>query len=67
MRAVAASALLPLAPALLASEQPQQLVQLQSQLWDILVDSDELSPATGLLLPVHGNMPQASTGVQDVS
>lgn len=47
MRAVAAGALLPLAPALLAAEQPQQLVQLQSHLWDILVDSDELSPATG--------------------
>lgn len=47
MRAVAASALLPLAPALLAQEQPQQLAQLQSHLWNILLDSEELSPATG--------------------
>ena len=47
VRAVAAGALLPLSPALLAAEQPQQLDQLQSHLWDILMDSDELSPATG--------------------
>jgi hypothetical protein len=47
VRAVAAGALLPLAPALLAAEHPQQLAQLQSQLWEILVVSDELSPATG--------------------
>lgn len=46
MRAVAACALLPLAPALMAAEQ-QQLGQLQSHLWNILLDSDELSPATG--------------------
>jgi hypothetical protein len=66
VRAVAAGALLPLAPALLAAEQPLQLVQLQSHLWDILVDSDELSPATGWWSFCNGNMWPASTGLQDM-
>ena len=69
MRAVAAGALLPLAPALLAAEQPQQLVQLQSHLWDILVDSDELSPATGwcYTLLMQNTSWQASTNMPDMS
>ena len=47
VRAVAASALLPLAPALTASGQRDALSQLHGHLWEILLDSDELSPATG--------------------
>lgn len=47
VRAVAASALLPLAPVLAAADQPQQAAALQASLWNILLDSDELSPATG--------------------
>lgn len=46
---MAASALLPLAP-VLASDRPQQLAQLQASLWNILLDSNELSPATGASL-----------------
>lgn len=45
VRAVAAEALLPLAPAL-AEHPPQALQQI---LWDILLDVEELSPSTGLL------------------
>ena len=45
VRAVAAEALLPLAPAL-AEHPPHALQQI---LWDILLDVEELSPSTGLL------------------
>ena len=47
VRAVAASALLPLAPSLRADSQLEALTQLHDHLWHILLDSDELSPATG--------------------
>ena len=46
VRAVAAAALLPLAP-LLVARRPPQLPVLQASLWDILLDSEELSPSTG--------------------
>lgn len=45
VRAVAAEALLPLAPTL-AAHPPQAL---QTILWDILLEVEELSPSTGQL------------------
>lgn len=48
VRAVAATALLPLAPALTAGAQAAAVATLHGHLWHILRDSDELSPATGV-------------------
>ena len=49
VRAVAAEALLPVAGALAAGP-PQERAALLAALWDLLLDLDELSPSTGVLL-----------------
>ena len=46
VRAVAAEALLPVATQL-ATMRAASVTALQGQLWDILLDVDELSPSTG--------------------
>ncbi len=56
VRAVAAEALLPVA-AQLASMPATSSAALSNQLWDILLDVDELSPSTGAAAPHHtGNV-----------
>jgi len=49
VRAVAAEALLPVAGALAAGP-AQERAALVAALWDLLMDLDELSPSTGVLL-----------------
>lgn len=60
MRAVAATALLPLASALTAGTQAAAVAALHGHLWHILQDSDELSPATGMAVAFLSNRARLS-------